>query len=930
MHRRLVAACALTALALSILSAAPASAAIGAPELLAPNDGTTLTYPTQPPLFRWKPVTGAATYRIEVDDAPDFIGATSATTVNTAYALTEPQTIGQPFYWHVEAITANGKASNWSVTSSYEISWPDSQPSLVTPANGSSVEDIVFSWDPVPGAATYQIQVSPNGDWANNVSIDAIVKGTRYSPTTTLDNASYFWRVRGRDAASSPNLGTWSAEWQFTRHWLDAPDPATPADTLSPSVETPTFSWTPIDHASHYEVQVGTDVNFSPTTFSTCFTNHTEVTYHTTVLSTGPSAPGGCSGTDLTTTPGDVYYWRVRGVDAPADANSLWSATGQFLFRSESDDIPTLVSPGNGDTVETPALEWEAVPDIEQYKVTIEKPGGSTVTVTTAATSWTPTTLLGSMGPFQWYVQTVDSYGELGVVNGSPWTFSLTDPTTSPAPPTLLTPANASHSTRMPSMTWTPVDTADYYEVWYSVQGSGVEQKLSGSTKLRYAGFTYAGDPLAPATYTWRVKAFDSGNALIGTPSASRSFTIDTIGTATYEGPCSTALTPCTVKDTPTLSWGSVDDAGLYLVYLAQDVNFSNIIKTYQTQYTTLTPRESLLDNQAGNSYYWFVRPCVTETRCGRFDDTVFDEAFAFHKSSKAIVLTSPTNGAIVPNLVTFAWTDFVTTNLADPDSPTQEAKQYRIQVSTVADFATILDDKTVDQTTYTPFDKTYPEGTLYWRVQAIDGSGNALTQSTARSVVKTSPKISLQFPAADVKLVANLPYFSWDPQDYAARYELEVYQKGDTNFSPSNRVLDQLTKMAAWAPTQVLETGSYAWRIRRLDADGKPGPWSLGRKFSIARASTTTTVKVSKVNGKIKASGTLKPAHPGRTMKVTLFRKQSGSFAKITTKTPTIGTSGGFATTFARPAAGTCKVVAAFPGDSDHKPSSDSVVFPC
>ena len=107
--------------------------------------------------------------------------------------------------------------------------------------------------------------------------------------------------------------------------------------------------------------------------------------------------------------------------------------------------------------------------------------------------------------------------------------------------------------------------------------------------------------------------------------------------------------------------------------------------------------------------------------------------------------------------------------------------------MSTVADFASLLDDKTVDQTTFTPYDSTYPEGTLYWRVQAIDGSGNALTRSPVQSVVKSSPKISLQNPAADVELVGSLPYFSWTPQDYAAKYELEVYENGDLAFSPAN-----------------------------------------------------------------------------------------------------------------------------------------------
>jgi hypothetical protein len=915
-----------------LFNASPAAAAITAPTPFAPLDAGTLSFPTEPPLFQWLPVDGAKSYRVEIDDAPDFIGAISASTVNTSYTLTEPQTIGQPFFWHVQATSPSGAVSDWSPTWSYEIEWPDSGPTLVEPALTESVEDVAFRWEPVAGASTYHLQVSPNADWSNNVVIDLTVKGTSYSRPDTLDNATYFWRVRARDAAVPPNLGEWSEEGQFTRTWSDAPTPFTPADTVAVSVETPTFAWTPIAHASHYEVQLGDDVNFSPGTFSICFTNHTELTYLETETSTGPAAPGTCQANDFEATPGQVIFWRVRGVDEPEDVLSPWSGVSQFLFRGDASDAPALNTPADGSTVETPLLSWDSVSGIGKYKVTIVKPGGSSVTATTAATSWTPTTKLASSlpaGAFTWTVQTVDSYGELGIV-GEQRSFML-DPATTSDTLDLLTPADGATGLVMPSMTWTPLTGAEYYEVWYSVAGSGVEQRLSGSSELPYGGFTYTGDPLTPGDYTWRVKAFD-GSA--GTPmavSASRDFSTTTIGVADYVGPCSVAQTPCTVKDTPTFAWDPKPGAGQYLVYLAQDENFTNVVKIYRTQYTTLTPRESLLDNQAGNAYYWFVRPCITAARCGKFDATVFDEAFAFRKVSNAVGLESPSDGATVQDLVTFEWTDYLETNLADASMPTQEAERYRIQVSTVADFATILDDKTVDQTTYTPFDRTYPEGTLYWRVQAIDGSGNALTRSVVRTVVKSSPTISLQNPAADVELIGGLPYFTWTPQDYAAKYELEVYENGDLAFAPANKVLGQQTKMSAWAPTKALDPGVYAWRIRRLDADNKAGPWSDGRRFTLSKEATTTTVGVVKTDAKVKASGTLTPPLADVEMSVTLSRRQNGRWVKIAEKSPVVKAGGGgFSASFARSKRGDCRVIARFAGDDLHEPSKDTATFRC
>ena len=227
-------------------------------------------------------------------------------------------------------------------------------------------------------------------------------------------------------------------------------------------------------------------------------------------------------------------------------------------------------------------------------------------------------------------------------------------------------------------------------------------------------------------------------------------------------------------------------------------------------------------------------------TDCGPDEGTsANNNASAFRKRSAPVDLVSPADGATVEDLVTFTWTDYLATNQDLAPAVDQEAKSYKIQVSTVADFSSILDTATVDQTTYTPYSKTYPEGPLYWRVQAIDQTGNTLTVSAARTLTKSSPAPVQTFPG-DGDTVSGLPYLAWDPQDYAARYTVEVYTGNDGLWSPGNRVLNQTTKFAAWAPTTSLAGGTYSWRVRRLDADGLVGPWSAGRSFELQAAAPT------------------------------------------------------------------------------------------
>ncbi len=907
------------------------------PEPSTPSDGAILEYPAEPPLFRWNGADGATSYRVEIDDAPDFIGAGIYTTTNRSFTLVEPQTVGQPFYWHVKANFADGTTTDWSATRSYSISWSEA-PELVAPANTTSttVEDVAFVWEPVLGAATYQIQVSPNGDWTNNLPIDVVVKGTRYSPPATLNNASYFWRVRARDAALTPNLGPWSEEWQFSRGWLRTPILLTPPDQDA-FVTTPTFSWAPVEHASHYEIQLGGDANFSPGTYGNCYTNHTSFTYYDVQLVRPPNPPGSCS-TVFQLDPGDTFYWRVRGIDSPllgsstGGVNGLWSAVSRLTYRP---GIPATLSPASGASVSTPSLQWGAVEGATKYQVTILKSNGNVVqTEDTAATSFTPTVKLNAAdGPFSWYVQSIDLFGHKGLIpNAASWkTFSLVSATAG-STTQLLTPADGSSSVRMPAMTWEPVAGADYYKVFYSLQGTGTEALLSETIKLQHPGFTYAVEVLPTGTYEWRIEAYNNTAGFL-TGSSSRSFRIRALESPVLVGPdeCLPNVACPDLTDTPTLDWDPAAGAGSYLVYLALDPDFTNIVKAYRTQYTQLTPRESLFDNQAGQAYYWLVVPCKTPTRCGPFDSSVYPDAYAFRKRSRPIALLSPTDGATVPDQVTFHWQDFLQRNQSSSPPVTQEARQYRIQVSTVADFAKILDDKIVDQTTYTPFDKTYPEGQLYWRVAAIDGSSNLLTFSPPWSITKQSPKLNLNFPAADVTFAGEgVPYFQWTPQDYAAKYEVEVYRNGDLNFSPTNKALLQQTKMAAWAPTGELARGTYAWRVRRLDADAKPGPWSQGRRFTLDTNPTNTTLQVARLARKVRASGSLDPAHPGRVMAVTLSKRSSGTFVKVAQASATLSASSNYVATFARPSRGRCKIVARFAGDSDHLPSQKTVGFRC
>ncbi len=158
-----------------------------------------------------------------------------------------------------------------------------------------------------------------------------------------------------------------------------------------------------------------------------------------------------------------------------------------------------------------------------------------------------------------------------------------------------------------------------------------------------------------------------------------------------------------------------------------------------------------------------------------------------------------------------------------------------------------LLDNQLVDQPSYTASDALYPEGPLYWRVQAVDAKDNALTWSETRMVEKRSPQPVLvsptEQPSGGVPEVSGAVPFRWEAQAFASSYEIQVAANNDTNFSSTNLKVNKTSKRPAFTTgtdgLKVLPPSEspYVWRVRRKDADGNLGPWSATGRFKVTLA---------------------------------------------------------------------------------------------
>src|SRR5437764_11271998 len=77
-----------------------------------------------------------------------------------------------------------------------------SAPTLTAPANdplsATPLKNVVLQWNPVQYAASYEVQISPNGDFTNNTVTlpnNGVTVNNFYEVPLSLPHASYFWHV---------------------------------------------------------------------------------------------------------------------------------------------------------------------------------------------------------------------------------------------------------------------------------------------------------------------------------------------------------------------------------------------------------------------------------------------------------------------------------------------------------------------------------------------------------------------------------------------------------------------------------------------------------------------------------------------------------------------------------------------------------------
>ncbi|MEP7055581.1 MAG: hypothetical protein ABI912_10075, partial [Actinomycetota bacterium] len=366
-------------LLLSLLSLAPAQAAPVAPVI---NMAATSTPASGDVVLAWLPVPGASQYKVEVSNSATFSVAYYTTGLTSALQATPTSSVPPgTWYWRVAAVDASG-AGAWTVAPSFDRSSIAGPTGLTPGANGATTIHYptapVFTWNPVPDAESYTVEWSTSDTFPGGTLSGTTAASSFVPPTQLTRGQPWFWRVRG--IMNGTHLPT---DWSYALAGITIDWPNSAPTLLLPADDPPGFtpisdielSWTPVDGAATYLVDVATDPLFS----SASRLVGSPFKVYSTIYSPPRSYING------------AYYWRVTAVDPngnsgpPSGYRQFVRAWGPTSARNMTGVVvaaPTGLTPADVPHPSLPSappapvlltddfeLSWDAVPRATAYEV---------------------------------------------------------------------------------------------------------------------------------------------------------------------------------------------------------------------------------------------------------------------------------------------------------------------------------------------------------------------------------------------------------------------------------------------------------------------------------------------------------------------------------------------------------------------------------
>jgi len=609
------------------------------------------------PQFSWAPVPGAARYEVEVNSSSDFAPGSRVccSTVVIGASLSPTKVFrDNTYYWRVRAFDPDGNAGIWNqgaqFVKTFDKAPPVAAPSIkhmrmrdnlndpggdVSSDPGYQTQVPVVRWDPVPGASSYEVEVTPfdlgfgfcnwssTHRWLVKTAVTAwsplgngLTASAPYGNPTSISrdvialglNQSYCVRVRARSDRETGNNEVYGdytyldnqdgTGWAFQWVGYPAGGSCTPScnsgylgsgDYVIPSAgstvgQTPLLTWRPLGGRASYFVIVAKDPSFT-NLVDYAFTQIPAYAPRTAFFPTTYA--------DETTS----YYWAVLpAVEANgngAAGDPLMAAPSRFEKQSTP---PTRLGPQDGSIIlGHPTFRWTLALGARRYRLQVAQDpsfGNPIDDILTDATSFTSNTTYPADTALYWRVR-ADDENLIGLTWSSTGTFQKRLPTPTPSA------GNPTSGDFIPTWTWDSIIGASSYDVAVDLP-NGQHRDITG---LRTAALT----PIlmyGTGLFHWKVRAnFPKAvlGAVPGPYTGTLSFT-RTIGEPS--GARSSAS-----RQHVLLSWEPKPGVKRYRVQIASRQDFAVTVENVTTDNTSYAPLLTLPVYISRNplSFWWRV-----------------------------------------------------------------------------------------------------------------------------------------------------------------------------------------------------------------------------------------------------------------------------------------------------------------------------------
>ncbi|MBK7576712.1 MAG: aryl-sulfate sulfotransferase [Ignavibacteria bacterium] len=299
-------------------------------------------------IFRWNAATGAQKYRLVVMPMQSPTPALDTIFTGTTFvpdSLLRPNT---KYTWTVRAI--NDTIVGRSSTSAFFVTSPPA-PVLLDPADDTTnvpTDGPVFTWEEVPGALRYIITIKRMQD-SSIVKVDsATTPPLTISTLPVAMRASWVVKAVGK-YGPGPDADPFTFT-TISTSVLHPPSTIDPKFTSNVDTIDAEFSWSFVEMATFYDLQITSKPNFSKPEFE-----FFKIT--------------GASWTVPNLKPGTTYGWRVIGYNN--STTGRWSDTATFTTVASPSQGLTPISPVTGsiDVPVTGVVTYTTAPRFGQYVV---------------------------------------------------------------------------------------------------------------------------------------------------------------------------------------------------------------------------------------------------------------------------------------------------------------------------------------------------------------------------------------------------------------------------------------------------------------------------------------------------------------------------------------------------------------------------------